>query len=247
MKKQIQSSVNAILRPFDAKVVRRSIVPKEPTFSMASMIQRLARRGWPIKTVVDIGASNGKWSVECMKYFPNASYLAIEPIKERQEALEAAKNRYANFDYAICVAGEVEGGEVNLNVTQDLDGSTVDGQNPGTARTCPVRTLDSLITQRKLPGPYLLKFDTHGYEVPILSGAKTILANTTAIIMETNNFQLTQTSLRFPEMCSHMERLGFRPVDVADPLLRSYDNAFWQIDILFGRTDSEIFKYQHFR
>ncbi len=182
-----------------------------------------------------------------MKHFPNASYLAVEPLEERQEALETTKRRFTNFDYALCVAGEVNGEEVDLNVTPDLNGSTVEGQNPGSSRTCLVRTVDSLVIERNLSGPYLLKFDTHGYEIPILSGSNDVLTNTTAIIMETYNFQLTPTSLRFHDMCAHLERLGFRPVDIAEPMLRLHDKAFWQIDILFLKADSDVFQYQHYR
>ena len=211
------------------------------------MIQRLAQRSVPVQTVLDLGASDGKWSIACMKYFPNASYLAVEPLEERQEALETKKSRFTNFDFALCVAGEVDGENVSLNVTSNLDGSTVEGQSPGSSRTCRVRTVDSLVVEKNLSGPYLLKFDTHGYELPILSGSNDVLTNTTAIIMETYNFQLTPTSLRFHEMCAHMERLGFRPADIASPLLRKHDKAFWQIDILFLKADSDVFQYQHYR
>jgi hypothetical protein len=95
--------------------------------------------------------------------------------------------------------------------------------------------------------PYLLKFDTHGYELPILSGSIGAIKNTTAIIMETYNFKLTPASLRFHEMCAHLEDLGFRPADIADPMLRLHDEAFWQVDFLFLKADSDIFQYQHYR
>jgi len=214
---------------------------------MDSMLKRLALRNVPIKSVVDIGASDGKWSVGCMKHFPNTTYLAVEPLEERKKALEANKRRFVNFDYALCVAGDVDGDEVRLNVTEDLDGSTVEGQNPGVPRNCPVRTIDSLTTEKKLPGSYLLKFDTHGYETPILSGCTDVLTHTTVIIMETYNFQLTPKSSIFHEMCQHLEGLGFRSADIAGPLLRRYDEAFWQIDILFLRADSDVFQYQHYQ
>jgi len=34
-----------------------------------------------------------------------------------------------------------------------------------------------------------------------------------------------------------MLKLGFRPLDVFDPLYREVDNAFWQFDLLFVRGD----------
>jgi hypothetical protein len=134
-----------------------------------------------------------------------------------------------------------------LNVTADLDGSTVDGRNPGMERICRVRTIGSLLAEKNLPGPYLLKFDTHGYEIPILAGCRGVLENTAAIIMETYNFQLTPDSLRFHEMCAHLEGLGFRPADIAEPMLRAHDRAFWQVVMLFLRADADMFQYEHYR
>lgn len=243
MRKQILKLANSLLKPVGARIVRSS----KSDLNMDSMVQRLAQRKVPIQSVIDIGASDGKWSIDCMKHFPAANYLAVEPLEERKKALEANKRRFSNFDYALCVAGDVDGGEVSLNVTNDLDGSTVEGENSGVSRSCPVRTIDSLVSETNLPGPYLLKFDTHGYELPILSGSPDVLQRTTAIIMEVYNFKLTPGSLRFHEMCAHLEELGYRPADIAEPILRLHDGAFWQVDILFLNIDSDVFKYQHYQ
>jgi len=247
MKMYMVKAVNSVLAPMGAKLVGGSTKGGSPVLDMDSMAQRLSHRNVPIKSVFDIGASDGKWSIACMKHFNNASYLAVEPLEERGNALEIKKGKFENFDYALCVAGDVDGEEVRLNVTEDLDGTTVEGQNSGSSRTCSVRTIDSLAKERKLAGPYLLKFDTHGYELPILSGCTNVLKETTAIIMESYNFQLTSNSLRFHEIITHMENLGFRPADIADPMLRLHDKAFWQIDILFLRDDSDVFQYQHYK
>jgi FkbM family methyltransferase len=153
MKKHIVKIVNNFLQPLNAKIVRR----ENFDLSMDSMVQRLARSNVSIRSVVDIGASDGKWSIGCMKYFKNAKFLAVEPLEERRSALEANKRLFANFDYTLCVAGEVDGGKANLNVTEDLDGSTIEGQNPGVSRICTVRTIDSLLDEKKLPKPVSLK------------------------------------------------------------------------------------------
>jgi FkbM family methyltransferase len=247
MKKYALGIANNLLRPFALKLERKTEYCNNNIFKMDLMIERFAQRDIPIQSVVDIGASDGKWSVAAMRHLPDTSFLAIEPLEERKENLLATKKKLKNFDFSLCAAGDIDGDVVQLNVTEDLDGSTVGGNNPGSPRKCIVRTVDSLIKEKKLFGPYLLKFDTHGYELPILSGCKQILSDTSAIIMETYNFQLTPTSLRFHEMCTHLEELGFRPVDIADPMLRAYDRAFWQIDILFVKKESITFKYPHYQ
>jgi FkbM family methyltransferase len=200
---------------------------------MFSAVQRVADHRITVNTVIDIGASNGKRSENGMRTFPNASFLAIEPLREREEALEALKQNHANFDYLLTVAGDKDAEEVTLVVSDDLDGSTVDGSQGGEPRIVISRTIDSIVAEKALSGPFLLKFDTHGYEVPILSGAKETLAKTSVVVMEVYNFKITEHSLRFHETCAYMEELGFRCYDIAGPLLRDYDKAFWQMDLFF--------------
>ena len=67
------------------------------------------------------------------------------------------------------------------------------------------------------------------------------------IIMEVYNFQISQSALRFHEMCAHMESLGFRCYDMADPMLRDHDKALWQMDLFFCRKDEKIFDHPHYK
>ena len=99
---------------------------------------------------------------------------------------------------------------------------------------------------KNLNGPFLLKFDTHGYEVPILRGARKTLENTNVIIMEVYNFYITEHTLLFSEMCDYLSKLGFRCYDLAEPMLRLYDSSFWQVDLFFCRHDSPIFSYSQY-
>jgi hypothetical protein len=83
--------------------------------------------------------------------------------------------------------------------------------------------------------------DTHGYEVPILEGATETLKNTNLLIIEAYNFQIAHKSLRFWELCSYVEKLGFLPFNMVDFMHRSKDNAFWQMDIFFLRAEHPVF------
>jgi len=38
-----------------------------------------------------------------------------------------------------------------------------------------------------------------------------------------------------------MEEHGFRCIDICEPLHRTGDKAFWQIDLFFIRSDHKIF------
>ena len=241
MKKLIVKVVNACLSVFNARIVST----KSLSFDMESALKRAVVHGIKVQSVIDIGASNGIWSRGAMSIFPSATFLGIEPLSEQEPALRSLRNDFSNFDYDLCVAGDADMLEVSLSVTADLDGSTVGGGGD-TERMVPCKTLDSLVSQHKLKGPFLLKFDTHGYELPILQGAEKTLSETNIIVMEVYNFQLTENSIRFYEMCAHMEELGFRSFDLAGPMLREYDNAFWQVDLLFARTDEQMFTHNSY-
>ncbi len=241
MKRVLLKIMDALVRPFDARVVRND----SDEFRMKSALRRIVGHGVEIDTVIDIGASDGKWSLEAMEFFPGKRFFAVEPLTERETALENLKRTRSNFDYELCVAGEIDGGAATLNVAADLDGSTVGGTG-GTARRVTVRTVDAMVAENGLEGPFLLKFDTHGYDLPILSGSKETLLRTNLIIMETYNFNFTDRALRFHETCFHMEKLGFRCYDLACPMLRVHDRAFWQVDMFFCRSDSKIFAYRQY-
>ena len=92
-----------------------------------------------------------------------------------------------------------------------------------------------------MPPPYLIKLDTHGFEVPILEGAAAALGQTNLIFIEVYNFQLTERSFRFHEMCAYMEQRGFRCTDVFDVMRRPKDQTLWQMDMVFMPANSAQF------
>lgn len=229
--------VNLVIGLVGLKLILKS----DDAFRMTAALARLSRRIPEAGTVIDIGASNGTWSLSAMKLFPKANFLAVEPLLERERSLQLISSRTSRFDYALCVAGAPNENSVIMSVSEDLDGSAVDIEGI-TGRQVPSKTIDQLVTEKRLTGPYILKFDTHGFEEKILEGARETLKSTAAIIMECYNFNVTKASLRFPDMCLHLEKLGFMPVDLADPMLRPVDKALWQFDLIFMKSDAQIFR-----
>lgn len=159
MKKVLLKTANAVLRIAGVQIYRAGM-------DMESVLKRLARRAGEIATVVDIGASDGRWSEMSMKLFPQARFIGVDPLVEREPQLKRLRERRARFDYILCVAGEQESETVELAVTEDLDGSTVGGA--GIVRKVPSYSIDEIIKVKECKGPFILKFDTHGFEVPIL-------------------------------------------------------------------------------
>lgn len=209
------------------------------------MIQGLIRskmRSFQPTTIIDIGAAEGSWTLSCQEIWPDANYVLFEPLEERAEALKKLVQQNKKFHFVAAGAGK-EQSVKHFYVSGDLDGSAVVDE-PSTAeniRVINITSVDHEISAAGLPGPYLLKLDTHGFEVPIFEGALETLKNTELIIVEVYGFNLTKDSLLFFQMTDFLDKYGFRMVDMVDVMRRQKDGAFWQADAFYLKKDNVIF------
>jgi FkbM family methyltransferase len=233
-------TVNRLLHPFGLHLARA-----ERAFEMDGLLARAAARGVAPRTWIDIGASDGSWSLRAHRHFSAAKFLLFEPLAERSDGLARLQASHG-FDHVAAAAG-AQPGSVAFAVEGDLDGSGVAAAGAARTRSVPVETVDRAIAARGLPGPYGLKLDTHGYEVPVLEGAVATLQQASLLVIEAYNFTLAPGSLRFPELCAWLEARGFRCCDLADPMRRPRDGALWQMDLAFAPAGSPLFDSNDYR
>jgi FkbM family methyltransferase len=215
--------------------------------TMEAGLQRAADRGDEVRTVIDVGASNGSWTELALRSFPNASYLLVEAQADPHEsALRAFRARDPRIDYVIAAAGDSEG-EVHFDVSDPFGGVARHEPLNGADIVLPMTTIDLEIERRGLKPPFLVKLDTHGFEIPILEGAAGALPQANLVIIESYNFDLQPGSLRFPDMCRYMEDRGFRCIDLVDVLHRPLDQALWQFDLFFAPGGRPEFKANSYR
>src|SRR5690606_1041292 len=98
-----------------------------------------------------------------------------------------------------------------------------------------------------LKGPFLVKLDTHGFEMPILEGCSEILPDVELFIIECYGFHITGSSLLFWEMCHEMDKLGFALFDIVDVMHRPKDGAFWQCDAFVIRKSNALFSDNRYK
>ncbi len=213
--------------------------------TMQGALERTKDRGEIINTIIDVGASDGRWSRNCMKVFPEANYLLVEAQEGHREALQTFTNEVERVNFTLAAAGK-EKGTVYFDAGDLFGGLASETPIEKNGIEVPVVALDDEVSRLHLTGPYLLKLDTHGFEIPILEGAKEVLKNAAVVIIETYNFKLTHDSLRYWEMCDYMDKKGFLPVDNVDLMLRSKDSAFWQMDAFFIPKRSKVFSSQQY-
>lgn len=235
LRRRLAGLFNLALRPTGLHVV-----PQRRVFDMDGLLARAAARGHQINTWIDVGASDGSWSQQARRHFPAATFLLFEPLAERQAALAECSRRYG-FKIMAAAAG-ARAGQVEFAVDPNLDGSVIASSGAIATRKVRMETIASAISAEELKGPYGIKLDTHGFEIPILEGAAPILDQTELLIIETYNFKLSEPAVRFHELCAWLEARGFRCCDLADPMRRPSDGSFWQVDLAFVRADHPLFR-----
>ncbi|MFT3766342.1 MAG: FkbM family methyltransferase [Minicystis sp.] len=229
---------NAILDRAGFELVRKA----PPKLSFDAALARLRAAGdLQIGTVIDVGASNGDWSRMTLRHFPGARYLLVEANPVHAPALERFRAEHPRVEFVLAAAG-AEAGELYFDATGDFGGVASREPTAGKCITVPVTTLDEEVRRRALPPPYFVKLDTHGFEVPILEGARETLKQASLAMIEVYNFKLVDGCLRFHEMCAFMEERGLRTIDFCDPMHRPKDGAFWQMDMLFAPADRAAFR-----
>jgi FkbM family methyltransferase len=215
---------------------------RDPETTLSGGLERLRARGLEVRTLIDVGAAVGSWSRAYAQVVGRPEhFLLVEAQPVHREALARFEAEVPGAHVVHAAAGP-EVGETWFEASEPLGGAArAERGAAGTWIRVPLTTLDREVAARGLPGPYLVKLDTHGYEAPILAGARATLASTVALVVECYNFDISETAQRFPAFCQSMERLGFRCVDAWDLMYRPRDHALWQLDLLFVRADRPEF------
>lgn len=209
--------------------------------STARALERITRRGIRIGTVIDVGASNGAWSEVCMRYLPDARYVLVEAQPGHTRELEAFCNLHSNACSLLAAAGN-EDGFCYFDDSDPFGGLASNEANENCRTKLPMVRLDSIVSKENLPGPFLLKLDTHGFELQIIQGAEELLRNAELAVIEAYIFRLNDQALLSHELCVEMDKRGFQLVDFSEPMWRSKDQALWQWDLFFVRKTNPVFQ-----
>ena len=192
----------------------------------------LREMGVPVKTVLDVGILTSTY--ELIKAYGDTHQILIEPIVEFEERIRANYDR-AGISYELVkVAASDRDGETQMSTKSVRDGvqitharMTEDTSEPGDYRTVPMKKLDTLVSERSLDGPFLLKIDVDGAEMSVLKGAQETLKKCNIVCIETGIFT-------WFERAEFIRSQGFQLFDITD--ICYYDNQFVQADLIFVNT-----------
>ena len=233
-----------ILRLIDRlgyEIWRKDRPQDRPRSSMQKAMEWLRNNRFDIKTVIDIGASDGQWTRACMNWL-DANYVLFEPQPCHSNALDAFNEEFNGNVTIIKKAAGAKVGKTYFDITDPFGGALKNTKSIG-AIEVDLTTIDETVREKGIKGPFLLKLDTHGFEVPILEGAEDLLKQCEVLIIEAYNYNIEPDSLLFWQLCEYLYKKGFRPIDMVDISHRKYDDSLWQMDLVFIKSSWSGYKH----
>jgi FkbM family methyltransferase len=206
---------------------------------MRSGLHLLARIGVEPVTIVDVGASDGRWSKLALQAFPDADLVLFEPQPVHAPGLAGFQSEHPEARVLRSAVGGATG--TSAFDARDPQAGVLQKEFESGSITVTVVTLDEALASAR--PPFLVKLDTHGVEAEILAGARETLTHSVAWIIEAYNYRIRPDCPLFWELCTRMAEHGFRPVDLVDVLRRPYDETLWQMDLFFIQSDWRGFGY----
>lgn len=145
------------------------------------------------RMIFDIGANIGLGSFFMRTLYPDAKVAGFEPSKAEGEVLARNYADWPGCELLPVAAGDQDGVNMRFAVHPDKTG----GQHLASEEEegwnfveVPMRRIDALIDEGRLPTPDLVKIDVEGAEVAVLRGFGRYLDAAAAYIMETHSESL---------------------------------------------------------
>jgi len=209
-----------------------------------AVVERLARAfsATPPRTLLDVGAARGSFSVAASLAFPGVEAHAFEPLPEEFAVL--ARHVAHAYPFAL---GDVAG-TASIHVSKNPGSSSLAEMLPDHVAAFPgteivretrieVRRLDDVVATENidLRPPVLLKIDVQGAEDRVLRGGARMLRSVDAIIVEMSLVELYEGQMTASDLAALVESHGFR-ADGRFHEIRSRSGEIVQVDGLFRRA-----------
>lgn len=131
-----------------------------------------------IKTIFDVGANIGQSTLLYSKVFPKANIMSFEPISYTFKDLERNTEKLKNVTLFQFAFGEKMGmAEVKLfdeskSALNSLKHGSMNSENAAKIEVVEVNTIDEFLKKNpEIKNIDLLKIDTEGFEIQVLTGA----------------------------------------------------------------------------
>ena len=171
------------------------------------------------RTIIDVGANRGQFSLFAIRSFPRARIIAFEPLAtpaERYRAVFAGDDRIRLFRAAL----GSESGQAVMHVAGHDDASSLLPitarqkalfRGTGEVRTETVRVgrLSDFIDALDIEPPAVLKLDVQGYELEVLRGCEDLLSRFAYIYAEASFVELYEGQTLADELIAWLRARGY--------------------------------------
>lgn len=191
-------------------------------FSFASfkIVQRVKSLSINPRTVIDVGANIGQFTIACKKLFENPKIYPIEPDPRVAQVLKKNIGAIASQNVIVSAVGDYVGiANFNLNRDSQVSSLLTLGQERLQSFPksyvmdkieVPITTLDELFSGRNFVRPIMLKIDVQGSEDRVIEGARKLLKSIDWVLIETSFGELYEGEKDFIDMVKMMENYNFR-------------------------------------
>ncbi len=168
------------------------------------------------KTLIDVGANKGQFSLIVRYLFPDVEIHAFEPLEAERKLYELVVAEPVKL-YSMALGAAA--GEATFFITSQRDSSSL--LKPGAVQetaygvvhtsstTVPVARLSHVVDILAMRRPILLKLDVQGGELDVLNGAEEILPFVDMIYCEASFVHLYERQPLADEIVSHLMQHGF--------------------------------------
>lgn len=204
---------------------------------MLERLDILKYKGFKPEYIIDVGAHLGKFSIKCRELWPNANINMFEANPNSEDAL-----RLLNIPYTIALLTDEIGKEYTYYMTKKWllsSGNSIFKENTSEfdrdnliEKKLISNTLDNILPN--IEKVDLLKLDTQGSELKILSGAKKIVEKTKYILIECSVYEYNKGGCLIGDIFDFMNKNNFKLQDIID--INYLDEVTLnQLDLLFIR------------
>jgi FkbM family methyltransferase len=199
-----------------------------------------------LRTVVDVGANRGQFTLFAAHTFPDARIISLEPLAEPAARFRRvfAKEPRVTLHHAALAP---EAGRSTMHVSGHDDSSsllpitTAQGQlfrGTDEVRTETVRTapLSEFVDGSSIEEPALLKLDVQGYELEALRACGDLLDKFTYIYAEGSFIELYEGQVLADELIAWLREHGYELVRSYESISDEHGQTI-QADMLFKRSE----------
>jgi FkbM family methyltransferase len=187
--------------------------------SSLELLELIKADGYDGKTIYDIGANIGTWTLLAKAFFPESTIHAFEPLSNHLTQFNEKTKELKNINiHTFCLGSENTESIINVSSFSDssslLDSAPLEFEEFGIQKIneekVQVKRLDTVIESGLAIAPDIVKIDVQGFELEVLKGMGDYLNSTTYLIIEVSFKEYYLGQPLFLEIANYLAGFDFK-------------------------------------